>query len=593
MAAASHFLGLDMQATGLQLVIIDHQCGVVGSLRRQFNLQDEDNQLHQPQDWWRAARTGIKELLRRCRLSAGDIRGVGVTGLTDGAVMVDLEGQILCPTQLGRSPDSARALDRLLQSTGQRNLINLTGRQPTETALAVKLLQLSEDQPRVRHDLAAILQPAEFLRFRLTGECATDPSTACRSLLFSPRNRSWSRQLLGQIGIDPELLPGVSPGTQLIGRVTETAAKESGLQAGTPVIAGGAPEAATPAAVGACEAGDLLIELGCEGYAYCLSDSLLRDPSGQLDTGCHCCDQLYTLEATGISPTTGIIWLMDTVLPGEVQQAKRHKRRPLDHFAEMAAETQPGADGLLFLGPDEGACSGFVGLRSDHDRGHLVRAVLESGALSARSLVDRLQQLHCPPKRILVSGPGAANPLWCQMLADAADQTVKTFPQESIAASGSAMMAAVATGAFRSLEQARKKGPKPGATYRPRRAAREAYAAWVLAARRSSRPWTTRSSTAQKWHQRIDEPPRRDQWPAPRRQRRPRLLDRGLALHRHDRAPDRDRGRARRRRSRPPGDARPRAPGRDPGSHSRRAARGRSLRDRVDGPRQAGLAGPG
>jgi len=144
---------------------------------------------------------------------------------------------------------------------------------------------------------------------------------------------------------------------------------------------------------------------------------------------------------------------------------------------EPGHNNQPGADGLLFLGPDQGQGSGFIGLRSDHERGHLVRAVFESGALSARSTVDHLTHLRCRPNQIFLTGPGAANPLWSQMLADATDLPVRTFPQDGIAAQGCALMAAVATGAHRSLDRARKKGPKPTGTFRPRRAAREAYAA--------------------------------------------------------------------------------------------------------------------
>jgi xylulokinase len=466
------FLGIDLGTTGIAFMLLDQSGESLAELRRAYSNLSEDSESASPQDWWRATRTGIKELLRRAGVEAGVIRAVGVTGVTEGAVLIGTEGQILTPTSLGASESGQHGLSMLAERIGLRNLHNLTGRHARSATLLPKFLDQSEQYPRVSHELHAVLQPPEFLRFRLTGALATDPSCACQSLLFSARSRTWSKQVLNHLSIDPILLPQVVSAGAIIGRVTDTAARESGLQMGTPVIAGANQQVATAIAVGADTCGDLLLDLGETGTALCLDASYHRG-KGHIDTGCF--GDLWTLEARGVSPTTGINWLMDTVMPAEVQQARRRKRDPLDHLAEIAAETQPGADGLLFISPESGPASGFIGLRPDHERGHLVRAVFEAGALSVRTLVDELAELRVKPQRLMLTGPGSANPLWCQMVADATEQTVRAFPQDAMAARGVATLAAVASGAFKNLDKALAKGVKSTATLKPRKAATETY----------------------------------------------------------------------------------------------------------------------
>jgi len=403
------------------------------------------------------------------------VRGVGVSGLPDGAVMLDAEGRVLAPTRFGVDAQGEQAKHELFALVGERNLRNLTARQTNPTALAVRYLDQSSAGSRAGHDLAALLQPADFIRYRFTGEAATDHSMASHSMLFSPRNRQWSRQLLQHLDLTPDLLPSAHPGGQLVGRVGDAAAKESGLQAGTPVVAGAAPLAATAVALGAERPGDLVLVMDARGGAYCVDAALHRDRQGRLDAGCHPCDDRYCLETDGVCATAGLDWLTQTVMPNEVQAARRHKRSPLDHLAEIAAECQPGADGLVFLGTAGNRASGFVGLRGDHRRRHLVRSVLEAGALATGRLVRDLEHLRCPPERVMLCGPGATNALWCQMVADAVDRPVSARPVPSPAATGVALLAAVATGGFKSLVTARKKIAKPAGSYQPRRAAAACY----------------------------------------------------------------------------------------------------------------------
>jgi xylulokinase len=466
------FLGIDVGRDGLTLVLLATSGDVLASLDRSYAATPSATT--DPQDWWRAARTGIKELLRRCNRPASAIRCIGVTGDSSGFVALDREGKVLCTTTLGPDPRFQEHADLITRSVGGRNLLNLASGPATDAAAATKLLWVRDNEKRVWHDLAHILSPKDFLRFRLTETLVTDASDAAASLLFSPKGRTWSKQLLATLGVNPAWLPTISSGQLIAGRVTADAARESGLQAGTPVVTGAGHVASAAVAVGVLHPGAALVELGGDGAVFIPTADSVRDPSGRLASTCHTLPGTWALTATGLTGGAGLDWLMREVLTAEVAQARRSKREPLELLAELAAEVPPGSDGLLFLPPSH-PLPGFAGLSWKHQRGHLVRAVLESGALALRQAMLAAEALKRRPEQIVVTGGGATNTLWCQLLADALAQPVHAIPGTACDAIGAAMLASSAVGIFKNIDEACAKMVGDRTSYQPRRAATEAY----------------------------------------------------------------------------------------------------------------------
>ena len=466
------FLGIDVGRDGLALVLLATSGEVIASLDRSYAATPSATT--DPQDWWRAARTGIKELLRRCSRPASVIRCIGVTGDSSGFVAMDREGKVLCPTTLGPDPRFQDHADHITRTVGARNLLNLASGPATDANAVVKLLWVRDNEKRVWHDLAHILSPKDFIRFRLTETLVTDASDAAATLIFNPKSRTWSKQLLASIGVNPAWLPSISSGQLIAGRVTADAARESGLQAGTPVVTGAGHIASAAIAVGVLHPGSALVELGGDGAFFLPTADSVSDPSGRLTSTCHTLPGTWALTATGLTGGEGLDWLMREVLTAEVAQARRAKREPLDLLAELAAEVPPGSDGLLFLAPSH-PLPGFAGLGYQHKRGHLVRAVLESGALALRQAMGAAEALKRRPEQIIVTGSGATNILWCQLLADALAQPVHAIPGVSCDAIGAAMLASSAVGIFKNVDEACAKMVGNRTTYQPRRAATEAY----------------------------------------------------------------------------------------------------------------------
>lgn len=483
MPTPAYLLGIDVGRNGLGLVVLDGHGATVAAARRAFG--HAPGEAADPQDWWRAARTGIKEMLRKSAIDPDRIRAVGLSGDSHGLAVVAKDGRSLCATVLGPDARCREAAAELARLVGPRNLANLTGGSASIAAAAAKLLLIKGSEKRVWHDLAWILAPKDFLRLRLTGVAATDAVDATATLLYNPKTRAWSKQIAQALGIDPAWLPPVVAASAMTGRITDAAAKECGLAAGTPVIGGAGHAAAVAVAAGALAPGACLVELGAIGsFMVACADEAPRDPSGTLRPSCTVVPGRAALDAESVAGADGLDWLMETVLATEAAQARRAGRDVHELLAELAAEVPPGASGCLHL--PLGRAAGFLGLRPGIGRGHLVRAAFEGGALAALAAVAAAEAAGATIDRIIAAGPGAAGSLWAQILADILGRAVEVAPAAEAAATGVAILAAPAVGVHRSLDAAAQAMVRRHGPLQPRRAATEAYAPIIPRHRRLS-----------------------------------------------------------------------------------------------------------
>lgn len=447
MTANTRYLGLDITPWGLVFALIDQHGRQAGSLHRSFGEMAGPGE-HEPADWWRAVRTGIKELLRRSDAKAAWIRGMALTGTEGGCVLLDGNGKVLFPALIGSSIKLHAYLDRIRSQLGLRNLANLTGcgNRLSSAALAPKLLAVREVAPRVWHDLHAVFLPRDYLRFRLSGDRLTDASAACGTLLFSPRAETWSKQVLERLEMDPAWFPAVAESQRISGRVSEQAARDTGLAAGTPLITGASQAACAALAIGAVAPGDAVLELGDGGRLLCIQDEARRDTGGVFHLGCHALPKTWTLELPGAASGLCLDWLQERILDLDAAHARRGRREPLDHLSELAAEIEPGADGLCMLPPhDEADRCHLLGLAPSHGKGHLVRATLEGSALEVALALRHASSQEFTLRRLCTWGPGARAALWNQILADATGHEVAAVAEPDLCARGAAVMAHAAS----------------------------------------------------------------------------------------------------------------------------------------------------
>ncbi len=466
------YLGLELTFSHLVILLIDQEGNIVEQLQRSHGSQGIEQQ---PQDWWRAVRTGIKETLRRNNIEAGQIRSLGITAIANAPVLVDADGKVLCPSYVGNDGSLGDLEQGLVGKVGARNLQNIVNQVANGDSAVAKLLYLKEQYPRAWHDATTIMLPSSFLRFRLTGKSSIDAGSASETQLFNTKTGAWSKMLMTRLGLPAKCVPSIGPGDQICGRVSEEASKESGLAIGTPVVQAGHRPSCLSVALDALDENCAFLELNDYGHCYFPSDSFQKIADDSLACIRHGIKASWLYTARDAASIKSVNWLLEEIATAENQQAKRNKQNPLALLSETAAEIPPGSDGLVFVPPNSEGPGGFAGLTLKHKHGHMIRAVFESSAIQIRQAHQIFAQEHTPPERYIITGHAAENTLWCQIIADATETEVHCFPCEYPAALGAALLAGLCIGNFDDLDSAAKSVKRTVQILKPRKAASKVY----------------------------------------------------------------------------------------------------------------------
>jgi xylulokinase len=456
-------IGLDVGTTSAKGVALDPTGAVVAEAERAYELStprpgwsEQD-----PDDWWAAAEAVLDEL------GADAAAGIGLTGQMHGLVALGGDDRPLRPAILwndGRSQPQCDALEREL---GVSRLVALSGNRALAGFSAPKLRWMAEHEADLFASIRHVMLPKDYVRLRLTGERATDVSDASGTLLLDVGARSWSDALCSAFGVDPSWLPPV----------LESGAVSGATAAGVPVAAGAGDQAAGAVGVGAVEAdAPASVVLGTSGVVFEARDTYAPDVQGRLHAFCHAAPSTWHVMGVVLSAAGALRWLRDATDPGA----------SFDTLLAEAAEWAPGAEGLRFAPylsgertphADADIRGAFVGLGLRHNRGALVRAVLEGVAHALRDSLDLIESLGPRPRAGRISGGGARSPLWTTIVASVLDLPLERTAVDAGAAYGAALLGGVAGGVFPDVATAARECVKVTQTIEPDSPLVEAYAA--------------------------------------------------------------------------------------------------------------------
>ncbi|MCB0125245.1 MAG: hypothetical protein KDE58_23490, partial [Caldilineaceae bacterium] len=320
---------------------------------------------------------------------------------------------------------------------------------PSAAYSAAKILWIRDEQPELFAQTRYFLQPKDYIVYQFTGQAATDYSDASGTLLFDLTTRKWSPEILQAINLPISCLPPVYPATTVVGEVTPTAAAQSGLAPGTPVVIGGGDGACAAAGAGVVEPGQAYCYIGSSAWIGISTREPLLDPNQRTFTFHHLHPERYTPTGTMQAGGGARDWAWQLL----------QDNHDLD---TLAATVTPGAGGLLFLPYLLGersphwnplARGAFVGLAMPHQRAQLARAVLEGVALNLRLILDAMRasigDRAVPITAMRLIGGGSNSHLWPQMLADCFKLPVHQLALTGEATSwGAAVAAGVTVGLY-------------------------------------------------------------------------------------------------------------------------------------------------
>ncbi|MBL3961874.1 xylulokinase [Burkholderia sp. KCJ3K979] len=411
------YIGLDLGTSGVKAVLLDRDGAVRASASRPLTVSRPQRRWSEqaPRDWWDAACGALAALVADARtagIDPRDIDALGLTGQMHGATLLDAHGDVLRPAILwndGRADAECAELERLAPA-----LRTVAGNIAMPGFTAPKLLWVRRHEPDVFARIAYVLLPKDYLRYRLTGAFATDPSDAAGTLWLDVAKRDYDDTLLAACGLSRTQMPPVVEGNRITGTLLPAVARALGLRE-IPVVAGGGDNAAGAVGVGIVRPGDALLSLGTSGVYFAVSDGFRANPESAVHSFCHALPDTWhlmsvMLNAAGCVDFTAQLAGYDGVA-ALLDDAEANARASRPWFLPyLSGERTPHND--------VNAKGVFYGLTPDTRRADLANATLEGVGFALLDGIDALHAAGLAPDSITVIGGGSRSAYWTQMLAD-------------------------------------------------------------------------------------------------------------------------------------------------------------------------------
>jgi xylulokinase len=315
-----------------------------------------------------------------------------------------------------------------------------------------KLLWVRDHEPANFERVKKMLLPKDYIRFQLTGDFASDVSDASGTALFDVVERRWSFEMVDAVQLDRAILPRVYESSDVTGAISAAAARETGLEPGTPVVGGGGDQASSAVGNGIVAPGVVSCTLGTSGVVFAHSGKPQYDPRGRVHTFCHAVKGAWHVMGVTQGAGLSLQWFRNQLAPGV----------DYDALTAEAATAPAGSQGLYWLPYlmgertphlDASARGGWIGLTAKHRRADLIRSLLEGVSYSQKDCLDIVEQIGVPVDSVRASGGGAHSPFWRQMLADVFGKRVVTLQTQEGSAYGAALLALVGTGVYASVPE--------------------------------------------------------------------------------------------------------------------------------------------
>lgn len=462
----SYYLGIDVGTTGTRAVIIDAEGKVVGGQSAEHEpISTPQSQWAEqaPENWWAAAQQAVTGVLAATQAKGKEVRGIGLSGQMHGLVLLDKQQQVLRPSIIWCDQRCQAEANAITRTIGHDKLIEITCNPALTGFTAPKLAWVQAHEPGVFDRIHKVLLPKDFIRFRLTGQFASEVSDSSGTTLFDVVNRRWSTEIISALRFDENWFPEVHESVVVSGQLSAGVAELLGLKAGTPVVGGGGDQASGGVGNGIVSPGIVSSTIGTSGVVFAFMENPARDQEGRVHTFCHAVPQKWHVMGVTQGAGLSLRWIRDHFGAQEVSLGALLKQDSYELITRQAAQAKPGCEGLIFLPYlmgertphlDANARGVLFGLTGRHTRADVLRAVLEGVAYSLKDSFVIFDEMKVAVRQVRASGGGGRSALWRQIQSDIFNKEICTVAADEGAAFGAALMAAVGTGGFSSVEQA-------------------------------------------------------------------------------------------------------------------------------------------
>ncbi len=458
-----YLIGVDLGTSGTKTVLFDTDGNVVASKTIEYPMYQPHNGWaeQEPIDWYNAAVETIKYV--SSKVDPKDIAGLGISGQMHGLVMLDENGDVIRPSIIWCDQRTGEECEDITRLVGKERLIEITANPALTGFTASKIMWVKKHEPENYAKCRHILLPKDYVRYKLTGEFATEVSDASGMQLLDIANRCWSDEVLEKLDIDKSLLAKVYESPDVTGTITSEASKLTGLCEGTIVVGGAGDNAAAAVGTGVVKDKTAFTTIGTSGVVFAHTSEMSIDKAGRVHT--FCCAVPGAWHVMGVTQAAGLSlkWFRDNFCESEMKTAAEMGVDAY-YLTDKEAEKSPiGCNKLVYLPYLMGErtphlnpnCRGmFFGLSAIHTKRDMIRAVMEGVSYSLRDCVEVLKEMGVDISDMTACGGGGSSPLWRSMLADIYGCPIKTCTSKEGPALGVAILAGVGAGIYPSVEEA-------------------------------------------------------------------------------------------------------------------------------------------
>jgi xylulokinase len=406
-----------------------------------------------PEQWWANVASIAHELITAGGIKPSEVTGIGVTGMLPAVVLLDAKGRLLRPSIQQSDARCAAEVAELRKKVDEAAFTAKTGNGVNQQLVIAKLLWIKKHEPEIFARIATVFGSYDYINWRLTGERAIEQNWALEGGFVNLKDHQIDDELVKLAGIPRKALPRKTVSHELLGRVTAEAAKDLGLPAGIPVVAGAADHIASALAAGLTKPGDVLLKFGGSVDVLIATDRVAPDPRMYLDY--HLVPGLYVPNGCMATGGSGLNWFVNNFAEGERAKADAKGLSLHQWLDHLASAIPPGAQGVrilpYFLGEktpihDADVRGAILGLSLAHGPAHLWRALLEAYAYAIAHHIEVLNDMGHRTETYFASDGGAKSTIWMQIVADVLQKPVRRLNGHPGSCLGAAWTAAMGIG---------------------------------------------------------------------------------------------------------------------------------------------------
>lgn len=445
-------LGVDIGTSSLKVVAVDETQTVVAVGQAAYHLSTpQAGWVEQdPADWWNALLAALRDIYMQVDVT---VVAVGLSGQMHTMVALGADGQ---PTYNALSWADTRTRGECVdigRAFTRDEWVHETGN-PLVAALTVsKLTWLRRWRPAAFAATETIMFPKDYLRYRLTGQRASDVSDVSASGMNNLVTRTWSATIAERLDLPTRMLPPVCESGIVAGRVTPAAAAATGLPVECPVVAGAGDQECAALGAGVLKPGPLLVTVGTGGQVFAAVDRPLFDRQARIHALCHAIPDTWHVMAAIQAAGLALQWM------GQLFWPAAHDA--VEHLLALADTATPSATTPLFLPHltgdrtphmDDSARGVLFGLDIAHQQADLCWAAVEGVMFGLAACIDVLEELGVATTHILLTGGLSRHPLIGRLLAATRGVAVQPLPRIHASGFGAARLAGAAVGLWQISE---------------------------------------------------------------------------------------------------------------------------------------------